>query len=224
MREKGEVHITFTPQVRNRFDLENLERFFFFNRNRLISLTREMKNRMDQELRRRGINVRNSRMEPDFQNFGLKYYAEYDPPKRYGVAIGPAIKAAIKTVIKAIIKAIKAVVKMVIQAIQAIVRFIQKLIVYIKNTLHMFNQALQKVQGFTFEGRESLDPNNPEAGLDNIEKEAEKRLDGNTSSGNTSSGNTSSVSPSNIFSSSNSWVILGGLGALALALIIALKK
>jgi len=217
MRERGEVHITFTPRTTNRFDLE---RFFFFNRNRLMSLSREMKNRMDEELRRRGINVRNSRMEPDFKNFGLKYYAEYDPPKRYGVAIGHAIKAAIKAVIKAIIKAIKAVVRMVIQAIRAIVRFIQKLMVHIKNILEVFNQALHRFQRFAFEGSESLDPNNPEAGLDNIEKKAEEEIDRRPSS----SGSTSSVSPSNVFSSSNSWIILGGLGALALAILIALNK
>ncbi len=218
MREKGEVRITFTPQTNrmNRFELE----FFFSNKNRLASITREMKNRMDQELRRRGINVRKSRMEPDFRNFGLNYYAEYDPPKRYGVAIGAAIKAAIKAVVKAIIQAIKAIVKVVIQAIKSIVRFIQKLIVYIKNTLNVFSQALQRVQTFTFEGRESLDPSNPEAGLTNLENEAEKEIDKGTSSQSTSSQSTSS----NLFSSPNSWIMLGGLGALALALIIALRK
>jgi hypothetical protein len=213
MRDKGEVYITFTPRA-NRFDLEK----FFFS-NQITSLSREMKNRMDQELRKRGINVRNSRMEPDFKNFGLKYYAEYDPPKRYGVAIGPAIQAAIRAVIKAIISAIKAIIKIVINAIRALVKFIQRLIVHIKNLLHIFNQALQKFQTFTFEGTESLDPTNPEAGLDNIEKEAENKLGGGTSS-------VPSSPSSNIFSSSNSWIVLGGLGALTLALVLlmALRK
>ncbi len=213
MREEGKVYITFTPRA-NRFDLE---KFFFSNRNQLASITREMKNRMDQELRRRGINVRKSRMEPDFRSFGLKYYAEYDPPKRYGVAIGPAIQAAIKAVVKAIIKAVKAIVRMVIQAIRAIVKFIQKLMVYIKNILNVFNQALQRFQAFTFEGSESLDPSNPEAGLNNMEKETEKKLGESTSP-------TTSSTTSSIFSSPNSWIMLGGLGALALVLIIVLKK
>jgi hypothetical protein len=212
MREKGEVYITFAPKTANRFELEQL---FFFNRNQLMSLTREIKNRMDQELRKRNINVRNSRMEPDFKNFGLKYYAEYDPPKRYGVAIGAAIKAAIKVVVKAIIKAIKAIVRTIIQALKAIVKFIQKLMIYIKNLIQVFNQALQRFQTFAFEGRESLDPNNPEQGLNNLEKEAEKELGGGTSTSGLGGG-------TSLFSSSNSWIILGGLGALALALVLAL--
>jgi hypothetical protein len=218
MKEKGEVYITFIPQTNRRFELEELEKFFF-NRNQLASITREMKNRMDTELRKRGINVRKSRMEPDFKSFGLKYYAEYDPPKRYGVAIGPAIQAAIRVVIKAIIKAIKAIIKVVINAIKGIVRFIQKLVVHIRNLLQVFNQALQKFQTFTFEGSESLDPNNPEAGLNNLEKETEKELSKGTSS-------EVGKNASSIFSSPNSWMILGGLGALALVLVllIALRK
>jgi len=219
MKERGEVHITFTPQTNRKFELEE---FFFFNKNQLASITRELKSRIDQEMRKRGINLRNSRLEPDFRNFGLKYYAEYDPPKRYGVAIGPAIQAVIKTVIKAIIQVIKSVVRMVIKAIQAIVKFIQKLIVHIKNIIQIFNQALQKFQTLTFEGSESLNPDNPEAGLSNLEKETEKELSKGTSSENGK--NKSSIFPSNIFSSPNSWIVIGGLGALALALAIVLKK
>jgi len=209
MREKGEVSITFAPKT-NRFDLE---RFFFFNRNQLASLTRELKNQMDQELRKRGINVRKSRMEPDFQKFGLKYQAEYDPPKRYGVAIGPAIQAAVKAVVKAIIKAIKAIIKVVINAIKSIVRFIQKLMVYIKNKLQVFNSALRKLQTLTFEGVGNLDPNNPEKELNDMETKVDKELGGGASSNTTSSG---------ILSSQNSWLMFGGLGALALVLVLLL--
>ena len=218
MKERGEVYITFTPQTNRKFELEEL---FFFNKNQLASITRELKSRIDQEMRKRGINVRKSRLEPDFRTFGLRYYAEYDPPRRYGVAIGPTIKAVIKAVIKTIVQVIKSVVKMVINVVRAIVKFIQKLVVHIKNIIQIFNQVLQKFQTFTFEGSESLNPDNPEAGLNNLEKEAEKEL----SKGSLETGKgKSSIFPSDIFSSQNSWIVIGGLGALALALAIVLKK
>jgi hypothetical protein len=213
MREKGEVYVSFTPKT-NRFDLEKI---FFADTKGLASITTQLKNRMDQELKRRGINVRSSRMEPDFQTFGLKYYAEYDPPKRYGVAIGPAIQAAIKVAIKAIIQAVKAIIKLVIKVIQGIVKFIQKLMVYIKNIIQIFDQALQKLRSFIFTGQGDLDPNNPENELNSIESKADKELGGATKE---LGGATSSSSPSNISFSPNSWVIFGGIGALALVLVL----
>jgi hypothetical protein len=210
MREKGEMYITFTPKT-NRFELEK----FFTDPQKVASITRELKSKMDAELQKKGIKIKKSRMEPDFQKFGLKYYAEYDPPKRYGVAIGAAIQAAVKAVVKAIIQAVKAIIKLVVKAIKAIVKFIQKLMIYIRNLIHFLDQALGKLKTAEWTQEGSLDPNNPDDGLNSMEKEADKELSGGTSSTGISS---------NIFSSSNSWVILGGIGALALVLAITLRK
>jgi hypothetical protein len=214
MKDRGQLYIEFTAKG-NRFDLEK----FFADRQRVSSITKELKNRMDQELKRRGINVKNSRMEPDFQKFGLKYQAEYDPPKRYGIAVGAAIMATVKAVVKAIIQAIKIVIKLIVEAIKAIVKFLQKLMVYIKNLIQFFDQAIQRFRTVELTQEGNLNPNNPDDGLNNMEKELDKDLGGGTSS-NILGGGTSS----NILSSPNSWMLLGGAGALALVLLLVLKK
>jgi hypothetical protein len=214
MKDKGQMYITFKPKG-NRFDLEK----FFADRQRVASITGQLKNRLDQELKNKGINIKSSRIEPDFQNMSLKYQAEYDPPKRYGVAVQAAIMATVKAVVKAIIHAIKVVIKMIVEAIKAIVRFIQKLLVHIKNLIQFFDQALQKFRTVEFTQDGDLDPNNPDNGLKNMENELDKDLGGGTSSNMSTSSNIS-----NILSSPNSWMILGGAGALALVLLLVLKK
>jgi hypothetical protein len=162
MQQRGDLIVEFTPKTSKRFDYNP----FLAD----PSLVNEIKKRMDDELRRKGINVRNSKMEPDPQTFGLRYQAEYDPPRRYG-AVGAAIAAAVKAVIKAVVQAIKAIVKLIVRAVKAIVKFIQKLIVKIKTLIQYFNEALKRWQPLA-EGRQTgeIDPENPDKDLDKIEQ------------------------------------------------------
>ena len=197
MKQRGDLIVEFTPKTAKRLDFNS----FLAD----PSLVNEIKKRMDDELRKKGINVRNSKIEPDPKTFGLKYQAEYDPPRRYG-AVGAAVVAAVKAVIKAVVKAVKAIVRLIVRAIKAIVKFIQKLIVKIKTLIQYFNEALKRWQPLA-EGRQTgeLDPENPEKDLDKIEKDVDR-----TGSAST-------------FNFGSHWVVLG-IGAVAVALLMRMRK
>jgi len=192
MQQRGDLIVEFTPKTQKRLDYNP----FLAD----PSLVNEIKKRMDGELKRRGINVRNSKMEPDPKTFGLRYQAEYDPPRRYG-AVGAVIVAAVRAVIKAVVQAIKAIVRLIVRAIKAIVRFIQKLVVKIQTLIQYFNEALKKWQPLA-EGKQTgeLDPDNPDKGLNEMEKDVEGSKLGT-------------------FNFSSHWFILGAV-AVAVALIM----
>ena len=198
MQQRGDLIVEFTPKTQKRLDYNP----FLAD----PSLVNEIKKRMDGELKRRGINVRNSKMEPDPKTFGLKYQAEYDPPRRYG-AVGAAIAAAVKAVIKAVVQAVKAIVRLIVRVVRAIVKFIQKLIVKIQTLIQYFNEALKRWQPLA-EGRQTgeLDPENPEKGLHDMERDVDK-----------------TGSTFNTFNFGSPWVVLG-LGAVAIALLIRMIK
>jgi hypothetical protein len=194
MQQRGELVVEFTPKTQKRLDYNP----FLAD----PSIVNEIRKRMDNELKKRGINVRNSKMEPDPKTFGVKYQAEYDPPRRYG-AVGAAISAAVKAVIRAVVQAIKAIARLIVKAIKAIVRFIQKLVVKIQTLIQYFNEALKKWQPLA-EGRQTgeLDPENPEKGLNEMEKDVERgKL-----------GTSTSVPP---------WVVLG---AVVVAVVLMMRK
>jgi len=195
MQQRGHLIVEFTPKTQKRLDYNP----FLAD----PSLVNEIKKRMDDELRRKGINVRTSKMEPDPKTFGLRYQAEYDPPRRYG-AVGAAIVAVVRAAIKAVVQAIKAIARLIVRAIKAIVRFIQKLVVKIQTLIQYFNEALKKWQPLA-EGRQTgeLDPENPEKGLNDMEKDVDK------------TGST--------FNFGFPWVVLG-LGAVAVALLMRMRK
>ena len=192
MQQRGDLIVEFTPKTAKRLDYNP----FLAD----PSLVNEIKKRMDNELRRKGINVRTSKMEPDPKTFGLKYQAEYDPPRRYG-AVGAAIAAAVKAVIKAVVQAVKAIVRLIVRVVRAIVKFIQKLIVKIQTLIQYFNEALKRWQPLA-EGRQTgeLDPENPEKGLNEMEKDVEGGKLGT-------------------FNFSSPWFILGAI-AITVALIM----
>jgi hypothetical protein len=195
MKQRGDLVVEFTPKTTRRLDYNP----FLAD----PSIVNEIKKRMDDELRKKGINVKSSKIEPDPKTFGLKYQAEYDPPRRYG-AVGAAIASAVKAVIRAVVQAIKAVVRLIVRAIKAIVKFIQKLIVRIQTLIQYFNETLKRWQPLA-EGRQTgeLDPENPEKGLNDIEKDVDK-------------------TGSN-FNFGSPWVVLG-LGAVAVALLMGMRK
>jgi hypothetical protein len=196
MKQRGDLIVEFTPKTSKRLDYNP----FLAD----PSLVNEIKKRMDDELRRKGINVRNSKMEPDPKTFGLRYQAEYDPPRRYG-AVGAAIVATVRAVIKAVVQAIKAIVRLIVRAVKAIVKFIQKLIVKIQTLVQYFNEALKRWQPLA-EGRQSgeLDPENPEKGLNEMEKDVEGAKSG-------------------AFNFGSPWVFLG-IGAVAVTLLMVMRK
>jgi hypothetical protein len=200
MQQRGDLTVEFVPKTTKRLDFNP----FLAD----PSIIDEVKKRMDEELKRRGVNVRSSKIEPDMKNFGLRYQAEYDPPKRYGFA--QAIVAAAKAVIKIVVQVIKAIVKLIVRAVKAIAKFLQKLIVKIQTLIKYFDQALQRWQ--ILEGRQGgeIDPNNPEKDLNELERKAEED---NISSGGTSG----SISG---FSFNSPWFVL----AVALVLIVLMRR
>jgi hypothetical protein len=191
MQQRGTLNVDFLPKTNKR----NLDFNPFFAD---PSIANEIKNRLDQELKRRGINVKQSKIEPDPRNFGLKYQAEYDPPKRYGVA--GAVATAVKVVLKAVVQAIKAIVKFIVNAIKQIVKFIQKLIIKISTLIQYFNQAMQRWVNLA-EGTQNgeIDPNNPENDLDKIEQDVDR------------TGGSSSA-----FNFGSPWVVLGAVALVGI--------
>ena len=198
MKQRGNLTVEFVPKTPKRLDYNP-----FFSDPSLIN---EIKNRMDQELRNKGINVKSSTIEPDPKTFGIKYQAEYDPPRRYGVA--GAIVAAVKAVIRAVVQAIKAIARLIVRAIKAVVKFIQKLIVRIQTLIQYLDKAFKRWKPLV-EGRQSgeIDPNNPEKDLDKIEKDVDREGGGKSSTLNIGS----------------PWIILGALG-LAGIVLMRMKK
>ncbi len=197
MKQRGDLTVEFVPKTTKRLDYNP----FLAD----PSLVNEIKKRMDDELKRKGINVRNSKMEPDPKTFGLRYKAEYDPPRRYG-AVGAAIAAAVKAVIQAVVQAVKAIVRLIVRVVKAIVKFIQKLIVKIQTLIQYFNEALKRWQPLA-EGRQTgeIDPDNPEKDLDKIEKDVDR------------SGSAST------FNFGSPWVVIG-LGAVAVTVALMMRK
>jgi len=187
MQQKGILNVEFLPKTNKR----NLDFNPFLAD---PSIVNEVKNKLDQELKRRGINVKSSKIEPDPKNFGLKYQAEYDPPRRYGVA--GAIVAAVKVVLKTVVQAIKAIVKVIVRALKAIVKFIQKLIIKISTLIQYFNEKMQRWMKLV-EGTQNgeLDPNNPEKDLDQLERDVDR-------SGSSGSG---------AFNLGSLWVVFGAV-------------
>jgi len=202
MQQKGTLTVEFVPQTSQG---QRLEFNPFLADPSLVS---EIKKRLDDELRKRGINVKNSTIEPDPKTFGLRYQAEYDPPRRYGVAVGAAIAGVVKSVIKAVVQAVKTIIRLIVRFVKAIVKFIQKLIVKIKTLIQYFNEKLKSWQPLA-EGTQTgtIDPENPEKDLDKIERDVER---GGSKAGTLTSG---------IFSSP--WVILG---AVVIAVLLLTRK
>jgi hypothetical protein len=197
MQQKGTLTVEFVPQTSQRLEFNP----FFSD----PSLVNEIKKRLDNELRQRGINVRNSTMEPDPKTFGLRYQAEYDPPRRYGVAIGTVIAGVVEAVIRAVVQAVKAVIRLIVRFVKAVVKFIQKLIVRIQTLIQYWNEALKRWQPLAG-GRQTgeLNPENPEKGLNEMERDVER------------TGSTSGT-----FTFSSPWFIFG---VLAVAVLLLTRK